>query len=226
MSIPLYVGFDDREAIAYAVFSHSVIENASEPVEINPLASNMLNGFDGQRDGTNAFIYSRFLIPALRDFAGWAIFADGDMLCQADIAELWNMRDDRYAVMVVKHDYKTKARTKYIGTNMESPNMDYPGKNQSSVILWNCSHPSNRVLTPDRVATESGSWLHRFSWLPPEQVGEIPNTWNWLVNEYESNPSAKLLHYTLGVPAIEHYADKDHAQEWSLAATRMMRCGY
>ena len=226
MSIPLYIGFDDREAIAYHVFCQSVIEHASETIEINPLASNMLNGFDGQRDGTNAFIYSRFLIPALRDFGGWAIFCDGDMLCQADIAELWNLRDDRYAVMVVKHNYKTKAKLKYIGTSMESPNQDYPGKNQSSVILWNCSHPANRVLTPDRVATESGSWLHRFSWLTPEQIGEIPITWNWLVNEYPPNISAKLLHYTLGVPAIPHYADKDHAQEWSQATQRMMRCGY
>ena len=226
MSIPLYIGFDDREAFAYSVFCQSVIERASEPVEINPLASNMLGGFDGQRDGTNAFIYSRFLIPALRDFSGWAIFADGDMLCQADIAELWALRDDRYAVQVAQHDYKTKSKIKYIGTNMESPNSDYPRKNWSSLILWNCSHPANRALTLDRVSKEPGSWLHRFSWLSDELIGELPKDWNWLVNEYEANHDAKLLHYTLGVPAIPHYAEKDHAQEWSLAAQRMMRCGY
>jgi lipopolysaccharide biosynthesis glycosyltransferase len=43
------------------------------------------------------------------DYSGWAIFADGDMVCQADISELWALRDDSKAVQVVKHDYQTKA---------------------------------------------------------------------------------------------------------------------
>jgi len=109
--INLYVGFDEREEIGFHTFCSSVIHHATEPVSIMPLHLQCLSKLydGGHRDGTNAFIYSRFLIPYIQGFNGTAIFMDGsDMLCKADIAELWAMRNPFVAVQVVPHDYKTK----------------------------------------------------------------------------------------------------------------------
>jgi lipopolysaccharide biosynthesis glycosyltransferase len=170
--------------------------------------------FDGQQDGTNAFIYSRYLVPFLQDYKGWAIFCDGDMHVNADISELWDLRDDKYAVMVVKHDYKTKAKKKYVGSPLENDNIDYECKNWSSVMLFNCGHPSNKILTKRHVA-ESGPLIHRFNWLNDDDIGELPKTWNHLDTEYEWDESAKLVHQTLGTPAFAHYAACDSAHQWN-----------
>lgn len=212
--IPLYVGFDPREAIAYHTFCQSVLNHSSRPLSFVPLALPLLKGYEETHtDGSNAFIYSRFLVPHLQNYKGWAIFCDGDMLCRADINELWKLRDDSYAVMVSKHKYKTKHKTKYVGTSMETINVDYDKKNWSSVILWNCDHPCNRILTPEYVMGSTGRKLHRFEHLTEDDIGEIPLEWNWLVGEYEKS-DAKLVHYTLGVPIIPAYEDSIYADEW------------
>ncbi len=214
--IDLFVGFDQREAVAYHVFSQSVIDKASVPIAIHPLALDGLKReyTETHTDGTNAFIYSRFLVPHMMGFQDWAIFADGDMVCLDDIAKLFDQRDESKAVMVVKHDYKTKEKRKYIGTSMESHNTDYPRKNWSSVILWNCGHPANKVLTPRYVMDSTGTTLHRFQHLPDNLIGELPKEWNWLSQEEGANPQSKLVHYTLGVPGIPHYRESPQADEW------------
>jgi hypothetical protein len=120
------------------------------------------------------------------------------------------MRDVYKDVQVVKHDYKTRMPVKYLG----SPNEDYPRKNWSSVILWNCSSFPNRRLTPEFIQKSTGSELHRFSWLDDERVGELPKEWNWLPDEYGPNPAAKLLHYTLGTPCFHEFADTPMGSEW------------
>jgi len=215
--IPIVVGFDAREAIAYHTFCQSVLEKSSEPVSFMPLAPNTLRGYQEMHsDGSNAFIYSRFLTPFLRDYHGWAIFADGDMICCDDIKQLWDLQDDRYAVMVAKHDYQTKATTKYFGNKNEN----YPRKNWSSLILWNCAHPANRILDPAFVQSQPGSYLHRFSWLKDEEIGSLPLEWNWLAIEYPVNSQAKLIHYTLGTPCLKDYAQTDMANYWKEAYAR------
>ena len=222
----LFVGFDQREATAYHVFCQSVIERASIPVEFHPIASNMLGGFNGQKDGTNAFVYSRFLVPYLCNYIGWAIFVDGDMVMDCDIAQLWERRADFLydtAAVVVKHDYRTKHKRKYIGTRMENTNLDYERKNWSSMILWNCGHFANRLLTPGFVAEASGEQLHRFQWLKDSQIGELLPEWNYLVGEYPPGP-AKLYHYTLGVPGIKHYADVTASWKWHGALVKSLEC--
>lgn len=145
------------------------------------------------------------------------------MVCLGDIAKLWALRDETKAAMVVKHNYQTKHKRKYIGTSMETHNADYPRKNWSSVILWNCAHPSNAVLTPDYVMDSPGSVLHRFSHLKDDEIGELPKEWNHLVTEQEPNEHAKLLHYTLGVPGIEHYENCERSQDWHDAHAAMRR---
>lgn len=224
--IHIYVGYDEREAIAYHAFCQSVIDNASMPVAFHPLSLGMLRTYDETHgDGSNAFIYTRFLVPALQDFAGWALFADGDMICTRDIAELWTLRDQRYAVQVVKHqDYKTSHPMKYIGTTMETINASYPRKQWSSVVLWNCAHPANRLLTPSYVQSHPGNHLHRFGWLADEEIGELPAEWNVLVGE-QSHSDPAIAHYTLGVPEIEHYRTCGHADLWHRTKTRLLRCG-
>ena len=213
-NIKIVVGFDQLEAIAYHVFCQSVLERSSSPVSFIPLAANTLNNYrDTHKDGSNQFIYSRFLTPFLSEFNGWAIFADGDMVCNADITELWNLKDPSKAVQVVKHDYKTKKNVKYLGNKNE----DYPRKNWSSLVLWNCGHPANKILTPDFIQDKSGSFLHRFSWLTDDQIGELPIEWNWLAIEYPDNPKAKIIHYTLGTPCFQEYSSTSQADVWQRA---------
>jgi len=209
--INLVIGFDQKEAIAYHVFCQSIIEKSTIPVQILPLALNTLSEYsESHLDGSNAFIYSRFLTPFLMNFSGWAIFADGDMVCKSDLAELWKLRDPNKALQVVKHDYKTKRSIKYLGNK----NDDYPRKNWSSLILWNCEHPKHKLLTPKFVKNQVGSYLHRFSWLDDDEIGELNAEWNWLAIEYNDNTNAKLIHYTLGTPCFIEYKTSSMSDEW------------
>lgn len=215
--VNIVIGFDQREAVAYHVFCQTILEKTSVPVRFLPLVRNSLVGYQERHgDGSNAFTYTRFLCPHLMDYQGWAIFADGDMVCNDDIANLWKLRDPGKAVQVVKHDYQTKAFQKYLGNKNEN----YPRKNWSSVILWNCGHPANRVLTPEFVASKDGAFLHRFKWLDDALIGELPKEWNWLATEYDPNPQARLVHYTLGTPCFAEYKDADMAQDWHAALAR------
>ena len=209
--IPVFVGYDPREAIAYHTCVNSIIRHASQPVAIIPIALNLFQDYkETHTDGSNHFIYTRFLVPHLMGFKGWAIFIDGDMIVRGDIVELWNLREVDKDVMVVKHDYQTCMPVKYLGAKNE----DYPRKNWSSVILWNCNSFPNRQLTPEFVQKSSGSFLHRFSWLDDDRIGELPPEWNWLPDEYGANTEAKLLHYTLGTPCFQEFADTPQGNEW------------
>ena len=209
--IPVFVGYDPREAVAYHTCVNSIIRNASKPVAIIPVALNLFRDYEETHtDGSNHFIYTRFLVPHLMDYEGWAIFIDGDMIVRGDIAELWELRNSYMDVMVVKHDYQTRMPVKYLGAKNE----DYPRKNWSSVILWNCNSFPNRQLTPAFVQHATGSELHRFSWLDDNRIGELPPEWNWLPDEYGINRDAKLLHYTLGTPCFQEFADTPQGDEW------------
>lgn len=209
--IPVFIGFDPREAIAYHVCCNSLIRHSTQPLALHPLSLKNLQQYqETHNDGSNNFIYSRFLVPHLMGYSGWALFIDGDMLLRADVAELWAMRDESKAVMCVHHDYQTRAQVKYLGAQ----NQNYPRKNWSSVVLWNCAHPANRVVTPDFVMNATGAQLHRFTWLDDSLVGEVPREWNWLPDEFGPNPQAKLLHYTLGTPCFHEYANTPMADEW------------
>jgi len=202
----LFCGFDRREAMGYAVFCHSVIKRSSVPVSFVPLCSM------GLPEGTNNFTVSRFLVPWLAGFQGWAIFCDAaDMLMQGDIAELYALRDERYAVQVVQHpDYKTRHSTKYRGTSMECPNSNYPRKNWASVVLFQCGHPDLQCLTPEYLASAPIKWLLEFGFT--DAIGSLAAEWNCLVDEGQS--AGKVLHWTAGVPGFEAYRDAPFADLW------------
>jgi lipopolysaccharide biosynthesis glycosyltransferase len=209
--IKIFVGFDQKEAIAYHTFSQSLIQRSSIPLSITPLADNTLNMYnETHQDGTNKFTYSRFLIPYLMNFKGFAIFADGDMVCQSDIKKLYDLYDKDYAVQVVKHNYKTKYKDKYLGQKNEN----YPRKNWSSLIIWNCSHPKNKILTPKLISEKNGSFLHRFSWLDDNDIGELDKSWNWLAMEYPEKNDVDIIHYTLGTPCFKDYETTSLSSHW------------
>lgn len=148
------------------------------------------------------------------NFGGFAIFVDAaDMLLRADLSELWALRNSKFAIQVVKHDYKTKHQVKYKGTELEAQNSDYPRKNWSSVMIWNCGHLAH-YKAKDKLKSKDGSYLHRFGWLKDSEIGDLPLEWNWLVDEYGENPKAKLLHWTAGIPGFSCYSDSPHADEW------------
>ena len=209
--IPIFIGYDPREAIAFHVCANSIIRYASRPVAIIPLALNLFDDYkETHTDGSNQFIYSRFLVPHLMNFQGHAIFIDGDMVVCDDIIKLWDLRCLDLDVQVVMHNYKTRMTEKYLGAKNEN----YPRKNWSSVILWNCNSFPNRKLTPEFIQKSTGAELHRFTWLQDERIGELPPEWNWLPDEYGPNEDAKLLHYTLGTPCFHEFATTNQGSEW------------
>ncbi|KAA3507390.1 glycosyltransferase [Agrobacterium rosae] len=216
----IFIGFDSKEVVAYHVFCQSIQEKSSIPVEFIPIALNNLEGiFTRERNALQSteFSFSRFLVPYLSNFEGWAIFADCDMLMRTDIAKLWELRDDKYAAMCVKHDYVPKVETKFLGQTQTK----YEKKNWSSFILFN--NAKCKTLTKDYVNTATGLELHQFKWLESEElIGEIPKTWNWLVNEYEHNEQADNVHFTDGGPYFDEYKNDDYAEEWFATRERVL----
>ena len=218
----IVVGFDQKESVAYHTFVQSVIENSTIPTRFMPLNIGSLTNYkETHKDGSNDFIYSRFLVPHLMKFNGWAIYADGDMVCLKNIKKLWDLRDDKFAVQVVQHDYKTKIKNKYWGNKNE----DYPRKNWSSLILWNCAHQSHKILTPEFIQKQSGAFLHRFSWIKDKEIGQIEKEWNWLAMEYEEKKDINLIHYTIGTPCFKEYHDKSLSSYWKKSFLNMLQ-GY
>jgi hypothetical protein len=214
-TIHLVVGWDEREAVGGHVFLQSVIEKCSLPVDVTILTPALLKELGVGTDGTNAFSKARFLTPYLKGWCGYAIFADGaDMLCNADLADLWALRSPDMAVQVVKHDYTPRNKKKYVGTDMESSNEPYPRKQWSSLVLWHCSYVAHRQLTPSFVEGAEGSFLHRFKWLPDDRIGALPKEWNWLCDEDNQAEKPNLIHWTNGQPGFRHYEGVAYSDEW------------
>jgi hypothetical protein len=101
-------------------------------------------------------------------------------------------------------------KEKYLG----SKNEDYPCKNWSSVMIFNCNNYPTKKLTPEYIQKSTGAHLHRFMWTSEDRVGALPPEWNWLPDEYGANPNAKLLHYTLGTPSFHEFATTPMGDEW------------
>ncbi|MCE9641082.1 MAG: glycosyltransferase [Betaproteobacteria bacterium] len=218
--IKVFIGYDPREAAAYSVLAHSIHARASVPVAVVPVMLSELKGvLTRERHPLQStdFSFSRFLTPFLSDYQGWSIFMDCDMLVLDDIEKLYALRDERYAVMVVKHDHVPKETRKFL----DQPQTAYQKKNWSSVMLFN--NAQCRALTPDYVNTASGLELHQFKWLANDElIGEIPARWNHLVGYNAPNRDVSLVHYTLGGPYFQEYRDCEYADEWRAARQDML----
>jgi len=219
--IRIFIGFDERETVAWHVLAHSILARSSQPVAFVPLALNNLQGvFTRPREALQStdFSFSRFLTPYLSGYEGWSLFMDCDMLVRRDIAELWALRDERYAVMCVQHDHRPKESVKFLN----QPQTPYGKKNWSSVMLFN--NARCKALTPEYVNTATGLQLHQFKWLEDDGlIGALPPTWNHLVGYSEPMPDAANVHYTLGGPYFDEYRGCEHAQAWLDSQAQMLR---
>jgi lipopolysaccharide biosynthesis glycosyltransferase len=210
--INIFIGFDNKERAAYNTLSWSLIKNSTTPLAITPIAlNNLQDTFTRERNvlSSTEFSFSRFMIPHLMGYKGWAIFMDCDMLVLDDITHLWDLRDDKYAVQVCKHDYTPKSEKKFLGQVQTK----YEKKNWSSVMLMNCEKCT--ALTPEYVNSATGLQLHQFKWLESENlIGGIPLEWNWLAGEYETKEDVSNIHYTEGGPWFQDSRDAEYAEYW------------
>jgi len=220
----VFVGYDPREDIAYQVCKHSILTKQPEAI-VRPLVQKELRDagwYTRPKDklASTEFTFTRFLVPELANFKGWAVFMDCDMILTTDIKELFDQADDKYAVMCVQHDYTPKEGMKMDGQRQTV----YPRKNWSSVVLFNCAHPSNARLTQDMVndLELNGAYFHRFSWLKDEEIGELDHTWNYLVGVYDDIETPKLIHYTEGGPWFENYRNGEFSLRWKEELQDMM----
>lgn len=222
--IRVFIGYDHAESVAYHTLCHSIMSRASEPVAITGInLSAVKDVLPRDRDPmqSNEFAFSRFLVPYLCGYQGHAIFMDCDMLVLDDIAKLWAIRDDNYALQCVKHDHKPTGTMKYLGTTQTS----YSLKNWTSVMLFN--NERCKALTPDYVNTAPGLDLHQFKWLDGLfEIGELPLEWNFLVDYYPNRDVETIsnLHYTEGGPYFADYQECSYADEWWTEFSDMIHC--
>jgi hypothetical protein len=217
-----FIGYDKDESVAAYVLADSLQSRSSIPIQITFLnRRNLVGIFDrprGNLDSTD-FSISRFLVPYLCNYEGFAIFSDSDMLCRDDPAKLWAWRDERFAVQVVKHNYQPKEEKKFL----DQPQTKYLMKNWSSLMMFN--NNQCRKLAKDYVCAAPGLDLHQFSWLrsPFEggDIGELPRHWNHLVGYDPFDPTASMVHFTTGGPYFNEYRDCQYADEWFHAKERM-----
>lgn len=222
----IFIGWDPREADAFAVARASIRRRCNLPIPIRGVVLDDLKAQGlywrptSRRDGNlwddisgapmaTEFAISRFLVPHLAG-SGWALFMDSDMLVRADISRLFEIADPKKAVMVVKHQYDPPEGVKMDGQAQTR----YARKNWSSVMLFNVDHSANKGLTVDLVNTVPGRDLHRFCWLKDEEIGELDPSWNWLAGHSDPSIDPKIVHFTLGTPAMAGWEDQPYADEW------------
>ena len=222
----VFVGYDTREDIAYQVCKHS-LEARNKNVEVRALKQNELRDQGWytrpiDKLASTEFTFTRFLVPELCNFDGWALFCDSDIIFIEDIKELFDQANDKYAVMCAQHDYTPKEGIKMDGQTQTV----YPRKNWSSVVLFNCGHPSNKKLDLNLVNNPeiTGAYLHRFSWLDDSEIGQISHEWYWLTDWYEEGKDGtpKALHYTEGGPWFENYRNCGWHSTWKIELQEMM----
>ena len=222
----VFIGWDRREPEAYDVARFSLERRASIPVAVTPIILDDLRARglywrDVDPLASTEFTYSRFLTPALAGFEGWALFCDSDFLWLSDIAGLIQFTRQAKAVFCVQHDYTPKETTKMDGAVQTT----YPRKNWSSLMLFNCEHPSVRKLTPEVVNGESGAYLHRMQWAADDEIGALPLTWNWLEgwNEKPSEGTPNAVHFTRGGPWFAEWQNVDYGDLWRGEREVMLR---
>jgi lipopolysaccharide biosynthesis glycosyltransferase len=216
----VYIGYDNREPEAAKVCKASILKHANIPVNVEFIKQDEMREqgiYWREKDSLSSteFTFTRFLVPYLNNYEGYALFVDCDFLFTADIADLLAEVNPKNAVTVVKHDYTPPEGVKMDGQHQHV----YPRKNWSSMIVWNCEHPDNKAVDLDAVNSASGQDLHRFTWLKDTEIGSVSPEWNWLVGWYREgrDGAPKALHYTEGGPWFDNYKNCEYANEWQQA---------
>lgn len=235
----IMIGWDAREAVTADVLSHSIRKRTKSRLNIKYLKHRELRkqglfmrpwitvGSTGDwldiNDGrpfSTEFSHTRFLVPKLMNYQGWALFMDSDMVFMGDIKKLFDLADPKYAIMVVKHQHIARHGDKKMDGREQLP---YARKNWSSFVLWNCGHEVNRQLSDDKVNCMRGQDLHGFSWIPDYLIGELPFTYNYISGvspklstflNPESGYRPDVIHYTEGGPWFEQCSEVPYADIW------------
>lgn len=217
MTNKIYVGYDSREDIAWQVCRHSILRHASTDIPVHPLKQTALRELglytrDADKGASTEFSLTRFLTPFLAANDGWSIFVDCDFLFTKDVNEVFRDLDPAKAVYVVQHDYTPTNAVKMDGKAQSV----YPRKNWSSFIAFNGANEHVKALTPDVVNAASPAHLHRFSWLPSDDlIGALPLEWNFLEGEYpKPAETPACIHFTNGGPWFEDWKGVDYADLW------------
>lgn len=232
----IWIGFDENEALSYLVARASIkryswVEIA--PIILRDLVSRGMYTrktrtigprlFDVISDApmSTEFAISRFFVPLLVKQRmivadgplGWAMFVDSDILCRRSVDELFSIVENSpdKALFCVQHNHQVD---EFAPKKDRQVQLNYTRKNWSSVMLFNCDHPSNKALTLEMLNTLPGRDLHRFCWLKDEEIGALHGTWNWLVNVSPPEPNPAIVHFTEGGPWLEKYRDVPYAHEW------------
>ena len=215
--LTVFIGYDSREDIAYRVCRESILKHSSLPVRIIPIKQDEL-----REDGvylrpadplsSTEFSFTRFLVPHVAGYKGWAVFVDCDFLFRHDIYTVMKYRDPKKALFCVKHDYKPTEETKMDGAVQHQ----YPRKNWSSFMLFNCEHPDTVHLRPRVVNTATGMYLHQMQWTDNENIGELPISFNYLEGWHTKSDCVDpiAVHFTRGGPWFDNWQDVEYADEW------------
>lgn len=213
----IYVGWDSREDIAYQVCEHSIYRRTRSDIRVIPLKQSELRESgtywrDIDKLASTEFTFTRFLVPYLNEYKGWAVFCDSDMVFLMDAKNLFNNLDDTKAVYCVQHNYNPPEGLKMDGQLQTQ----YPRKNWSSMMIFNCSHPSCKQLDLQTVNTATGAYLHRFAWCTDAEIGVLGPEWNWLVGHYKEGTDGypQILHYTEGGPWFENMRECEYDHIW------------
>lgn len=184
--LKIFIGYDPRQPVSYNVLAQSIMVRATRPIAITPL---IIQTLPIQRVGLTPFTFTRFLVPYLCDYQGWGLFLDADIILRDDISQLFDLRDDKYTVMVSKNEHRFE---------------------WASVMLFN--NAKCQILTPEYI--EKADRLHQIAWANEEDIGDLPREWNHLVGYDAERPDAKLVHYTQGVPCFPETNDSEYVQDW------------
>lgn len=221
----IFVGWDSREDIAFKVCESTLLKHTSIPLEIKPIKQHEMrerNLFWREHDplSSTEFTFTRFLVPYLAGYEGWAVFMDCDFLWRGDVATVLDYCDNQKSVLVVKHNYNPPEKSKMDG----AVQTQYPRKNWSSFMLINCGHPDvKKNLTLDTVNTATGLYLHRLQWTENKHIGELPTAYNYLEGWHTKDdcPNPLAVHFTRGGPWFRDYMNVEYGDEWIKEARRI-----
>jgi hypothetical protein len=199
--IRVFIGYDEREAVAANVFASSIQRRSSVPVAITPIVLEQLSVFTRKPDPLQSTAFSFYSVSNALPLRLRGLGA----VCRLRHAHAGrHCKAVGFARRAIRGPgSEASARptetTKFLGAVQTK----YEKKNWSSLMLMNCG--KCKALTPEYVNTASGLELHQFKWLGDDSlIGELPAVWNNLVG-YDDWGRPSLLHYTTGGPWFKEY---------------------
>ena len=222
----LFIGWDPRDDVAAKVCRDSLLAHSTIPLNIKFLKLHELRkpGFrrayfvdeNGQmydakdrKPFSTLFSFTRFFVPHLCNYDEEpALFMDGDFMVREDIKQLMDLYNPDLAVQCVMHEHKPTEYSKMDGVLQTV----YDRKNWSSLMLFTPSRC--RELSAYTVNSSEGWWLHGMRWVQDDDIGPLPEAWNFLAGY--SNPAIqpKAVHFTGGTPDMELAVQSEFDKEW------------